>query len=319
MWFARKWVELKIVLQNIWFSITAVPWFIRNLIAFTLASKQHVLKHVSYGDRPRNNMNIYLPDGHNNTDAKYPVVVFVHGGIWIQGDKVIYHKLGEHFRQHNTICVVANYTLYPKGLFEDMLDDMNRVIEWVVKNIDNYGGDTNKITLFGHSAGAHLIGLALVNKCNRERAHIKDGWSLKDIHAWIAMSGVYDLEQHYEYEKQRLVHIISPMWRAATSVERFLLFSPALMFTEPFTGEDHFPTCYLYHGGDDIMCPPIQTSKLADTLKKELRGGNGVRNVVNSVILEGFAHSDLITSFIGMNVDGKKMERLWSDIEKIIK
>jgi prenylcysteine alpha-carboxyl methylesterase len=295
----------------------------RNLIAYLLASHHLVKKNVKYGDRPRNNMNIYLPVGYNSSSKRYPVVMFVHGGIWIQGDKNLYHKLGEHFSKHNIICVIINYTLYPKGIFEDMLDDIQRAISWIVNTIDKYNGDTSRITLFGHSAGAHLIGLALVDKCKRERKKIPDTWHLKDIHSWIAMSGVYDLQLHYQYEKNRLVHIISPMWRAATSVERFPLFSPALLLEqiqEEFEGYDDFPCSFLYHGGNDMVCPPKQTSIMAESLRKRLKTKqhDQLRNMIKDVILDGWQHSDLITSFIGMNFNQKKMDLLWKDIEEIV-
>ncbi|KAL0480887.1 prenylcysteine alpha-carboxyl methylesterase [Acrasis kona] len=309
---SRKWVEFKIILENVLFSLSAIPWFILNLLEYYRADATFVKKDVKYGPGNRNFLNIYLP---TLQETLCPVVLFVHGGIWIQGDKKLYHRLGEHFRRNGIICVIVNYTLYPNGLFERMNNDINMAVDWTIKNISRFNGDCNRVTLLGHSAGAHLLSLSLVNKALSEAKGDKGDWSLSDIHAFIAMSGVYDLVTHYEYEKVKSIHIVSPMWKASSGVDRLNLFSPILLLKSVKSKFSDFPNTYLYHGTKDIRCPPIQTRLLHEALADVVNESQTVKLVE----LEGWEHSDLITSFIGMYFDEGKMNRMWSELKNIIK
>jgi arylformamidase len=101
--------------------------------------------------------------------TKVPIVIWVHGGGWRQGDKKyqVNNKV-TLMRSLNYIMVSINYRLSP---FDFELNNPNRIkypthnndvadaIRWVYDNIGTYGGDKDKIALLGHSAGAHLVSL----------------------------------------------------------------------------------------------------------------------------------------------------------------
>lgn len=107
-------------------------------------------------------------------ETKKPIVIFVHGGGWAIGDKAdqIQNKVNL-FESLNYVFVSINYRLSP---FPYELNNPNRIkypthnkdaadaIKWVVDNIDEYGGDPNKIALMGHSAGAQLVALTGTDK-----------------------------------------------------------------------------------------------------------------------------------------------------------
>jgi len=90
------------------------------------------------------------------------VVVFVHGGGFERGDK---HQKGSPFgdnlmlylNQHGMVGVNINYRLAPKNHWPDAQQDLAAAIRWVKTNIAQYGGDPNRIVLWGVSAGASLI------------------------------------------------------------------------------------------------------------------------------------------------------------------
>ena len=108
-------------------------------------------------------------DIYNNQPGRdKPVVVFVHGGGWILGDKAtkIKRKVAL-FKELDYIFVSANYRLssffnkkvqYPKHTI-----DVADAIKWIFDSIDSYGGDKNKIVLLGHSAGAQMISLLVTS------------------------------------------------------------------------------------------------------------------------------------------------------------
>jgi len=105
---------------------------------------------------------------------KKPIIVYVHGGGWSIGDKTnqLDNKI-DLFKSLNYILVSVNYRLSP---FPFDVSNPNRIkyplhnidiadaLNWVYNNIDQYGGNKNKIALMGHSAGAHLVALTGTNK-----------------------------------------------------------------------------------------------------------------------------------------------------------
>ena len=100
--------------------------------------------------------------------GKRPVIIFVHGGGWVAGDKGMLEKhvpeFIEYFLNKNYILVNANYRLFkrsePKyGRYDKQASDVAKAVKWTQKNAHLYGGDGNNITLIGFSAGAHLVAL----------------------------------------------------------------------------------------------------------------------------------------------------------------
>jgi carboxylesterase family protein len=53
----------------------------------------------------------------------------------------------------------------PLPLPDDMVRDIGQTLAWVRQSIGFYGGDTEKIVLMGHSAGAHLVALCVLDRC----------------------------------------------------------------------------------------------------------------------------------------------------------
>jgi acetyl esterase/lipase len=92
-----------------------------------------------------------------------PVFVYVHGGAWYHGNKEIYSQLGHNLAEMNVVTVITNYRLGPYANFMDMARDCSSAIKWTHENIENYGGDKNRIFISGHSAGGHLAALITVD------------------------------------------------------------------------------------------------------------------------------------------------------------
>ncbi|WP_250252901.1 alpha/beta hydrolase [Chryseobacterium sp. Marseille-Q3244] len=104
-------------------------------------------------------LDLYTP---KNFSGKLPVLIYVHGGGWIEGSKAVYAdnylettiaKLME--KQYAVISI--NYTLLNDNTYFPLpLQDTKDAVRWVRKNAEKYNFDTNNIGLFGASAGAHL-------------------------------------------------------------------------------------------------------------------------------------------------------------------
>ncbi|MEJ5052381.1 alpha/beta hydrolase [Chryseobacterium culicis] len=105
-------------------------------------------------------LDLYIPK--NVAAEKIPVLIYVHGGGWIEGDKVVHadnylETTVEKLLAKQYAVISINYTLLNDSThFPLPLEDTKDAIRWVRKNADKYHFDTNNIGLFGASAGAHL-------------------------------------------------------------------------------------------------------------------------------------------------------------------
>lgn len=119
------------------------------------ADKQGITlaRDLSYGPDPRQCLDVFEPSGAKNR----PVLVFVHGGAFTRGSKSvdgeIYDNVLYWFARQGFIGVNIEYRLAPAAQYPAGAQDVALAIEWVARNIGQYGGDPGNIVLMGHSAG----------------------------------------------------------------------------------------------------------------------------------------------------------------------
>jgi len=94
---------------------------------------------------------------------KMPVLIFVHGGNWNSGSKNQYGFFGRNFARKGVVTVIPDYTLSPLAGYDTMAAQIAAVIQWTKQNIAQYNGDPDQIFITGHSAGGHLVALAVMN------------------------------------------------------------------------------------------------------------------------------------------------------------
>src|SRR5205085_10633222 len=110
-------------------------------------------------DEAKHKLDIYVPKEKTNA----PVFFFVHGGAWVSGDRAQYPPLGNRYASEGIITVVPSYRLGPKNKFPAQIEDVAAAFAWTVRHIGEFGGDTNRIFIGGHSAGGHLSALLMMN------------------------------------------------------------------------------------------------------------------------------------------------------------
>ena len=97
---------------------------------------------------------LYRPD---STEATVPTVVFIHGGGFVIGD------IETHDNQARSICAGAeavvlsiDYRLAPETPWPAAVDDCHAAVQWAADNIDQLGGDIDRLAVAGDSAGGNL-------------------------------------------------------------------------------------------------------------------------------------------------------------------
>lgn len=113
------------------------------------------LNNLSYGTDPAQKLNLGLPAVRN---SQTPLVVVVHGGGWVIGDKSEVQFLLTGLKQRGYAVANINYRLTTNNPdnYKMQLDDLDSAIQYCFRNASYYSFNTQKIYLVGHSAGAHL-------------------------------------------------------------------------------------------------------------------------------------------------------------------
>lgn len=115
-----------------------------------------VVRDARYGPDERNRLDVFSPV---EAGASRPVVLFVHGGAYVRGDKrtpgTPYHdNVGVWAARCGFVGVNMTYRLAPAHPYPAGAADVGAALAWVRENIARYGGDPDAVTLLGHSAGA---------------------------------------------------------------------------------------------------------------------------------------------------------------------
>lgn len=145
---------------------TSLPYLTAILLTiYALAARAApiVIKDITYGEAPRQKLDIYKPV-RTKKDPLLPVHVFVHGGAWKMGNKNQHSGMGDFYAARGVILVAVNYRLFPKDPHPAQVEDVAAALRWVHDHIAEHGGDRNRLVLSGHSAGAHLVALVATDE-----------------------------------------------------------------------------------------------------------------------------------------------------------
>lgn len=149
-------------------------------------------RDIAYGEFGRRNTLDIWSRADLRRDANAPVLVQVHGGAWIMGNKEQQAMpLMAHMAERGWVCVAINYRLSPRSTWPDHIVDVKRALAWVKDNIAEHGGDPDFVAITGGSAGGHLCSLAALSANDPA---FQPGFEQADtsVVAAVPFYGVYD-------------------------------------------------------------------------------------------------------------------------------
>ncbi|KAL3680331.1 hypothetical protein R1sor_023287 [Riccia sorocarpa] len=302
-------------------------------------------RNLRYGNAKRTMLDVYTPEN-SDLSSSLPVLMFVHGGVWSSGDKTLFSPIGATLAHHGLIAVLVQYSLYPKVLSKDQVQELSQALTWTQDNIHQFGGDPERVHVMGHSSGAHLCGMLFWERVSRKlNASARPGVQAVDKRqprCYIGCSGVYNIAEHYKYEIGRGVHSLSCMNPANGGPENFDAMSPELLFesllpligkkkdrnskngelTQDKNGLEEFdwdqfaasvPPFINFASDNDITVPPTSSIKFSHLLRKlGFRSGTCVH--------ETLAHDDFVCWVRGYKgVDNLPSHILLKDILEIVR
>jgi acetyl esterase/lipase len=148
-----------------------------------------VERDLKYGPNERNRLDIFMPQA---TTSGKPVLIFVHGGAFVGGNKrrtpdsPFYDNIMLWAVKNGFIGVNMTYRLAPQYRWPTGAEDIAAAVKWVSEQIGERGGDPSRIYLMGHSAGAIHVASYVSHP---EFFKVKDG----GVKGAIMVSGIYDL------------------------------------------------------------------------------------------------------------------------------
>lgn len=154
-------------------------------------------------------LDVYRPKG---VTHPLPVIISVHGGGWVYGDKEVYQYYGMSLAQHGFVVVNYSYRLAPEHPYPACFEDLTLVLQWIKENHDQYQMDLNHLFAVGDSAGAHILSLyacCLTNPQYRKMVNFPVCQDLS-FQAIALNCGVYNLEDNHLTNTQALMEALFP-------------------------------------------------------------------------------------------------------------
>ncbi|HLA63000.1 MAG TPA: alpha/beta hydrolase [Rhodothermales bacterium] len=242
----------------------------------------------------KNRLNLFLPLADSVRGARWPVVVFVHGGGWDTGDRDftfggadLYNNVGRFFASHGVGAAVVSYRLMPGVTWREQVADAARAVAWVHGHVADYGGDPDAVFVMGHSAGAHLI-----TRVALDPAPLRDaGFGAGRLCGAIPVSGAaldltdretFLLEDNFDYYAARFAPDRVPLEEPPASPVPWQVDASPL----PFARADAPPFLFIYAGGETRALQ--RQSQLLDTA---LRAA-GARSRI--VVAPGLSHTRIV-------------------------
>ncbi|MHB1455215.1 MAG: alpha/beta hydrolase [Saccharofermentanales bacterium] len=145
-----------------------------------------VSKDIPYlGDgNPMHLLNVYRPA---DVHSSLPVIINIHGGGWIYGNKELNRNYCGHLALHQYAVVGMSYRLLPECNLQGQVRDIFASLRWIAEHSAEYGFDLDRVFICGDSAGGHLAGLVT---CIQTSVRLQELYSIKPIPFTIKAVGI---------------------------------------------------------------------------------------------------------------------------------
>ncbi len=250
----------------------AAPLSRRSLLMPSFPSRRRYTsaggQDLPYGEAGRrNHLDIWrradLP-----ADAGAPVLLQVHGGAWVIGQKEGQaYPLMAHLAERGWVCVTINYRLSPRATWPDQIVDIKRAIAWTRATIADHGGDPGFLAITGGSAGGHLASLAALTP---GLAAYQPGFEDADtsVAAAVPFYGVYDFTDRHGGANRGLESLLARrVFKTTLADDRtnWDLASP-MSHVRPDA-----PPFFVLHGTNDTIVPVEQARSFSSMLREVSR------------------------------------------------
>lgn len=251
-----------------------LPEVVRTEVPLTVAERSvpalgdrrqyRAARDLAYGEfGRRNHLDIWrradLPP-----DAGAPVLLQVHGGAWMIGEKEVQGEiLLSEMARRGWVGVSIEYRLSPRATWPEHLVDVKRAIAWTRATIASHGGDPSFLAVTGGSAGGHLAALAALTAGDPE---YQPGFADLDtsVQACVPLYGVYDVADLAGTGRREILGLWEQRVMKARLADDPAAFERASPVARVHAGA---PPMFVVHGRNDTLVPVEQARRFVAELR----------------------------------------------------
>ena len=235
-------------------------------------------------------LDIYLPD---EGDGPFPVIVSVHGGAFLMGDKADFQVNAMLNGLKRGYAVVSiNYRLSGEAIFPAQIFDVKAAIRFIKANATQYKLNPNKIAAWGGSAGGHLVSLlgtsGGVKKLeDKKMGNANHSSNVQAVVDWFGPINFIQMDEDFKKSGKGKADHSEADSPESKLIGKQITTAPALVKaanpTTYITKDD--PPFFIQHGTVDRLVPTEQSINFSVALQKVLG-----KEKVTLKLLEGVDH-----------------------------
>lgn len=264
--------------------------FAQTSKSILLQQKTAVSENITYKKDSKGTdlqLDMYRPK--NSGQKKLPVVIFLHGGAWALGDKVIapdnyIEQTILKLTEKKYAVLSVNYRLVSDEVhFPGPIEDSKDAVRWVRRNADQYGFDADNIGYWGVSAGAHLsllsaytpdnefMGNQELSKYSGKVNYVVDNFGPTDMNRLLHTRAPKPLLFIVGLISKKIIDIRTKIAKGMTgydiNTERKKVIEACKTISPLYYTENTVPTLIL-HGNKDKIAPIRHSKRLNKMLDK---------------------------------------------------
>lgn len=220
------------------------------------ASKKQSLYEVKYGPKTRHTLNVCLPA---NRSTNTPVIIFIHGGAWLFGDKNVHDVEMSQFANQGVACATINYRFassITQVRYAEMVQDVRLALDFIASKSDDWQVATDRFGLVGQSAGAHLA------LCTSYTANADN--KIKAVVSWAGPVNLLDPDQLKITGGPMVAKNL--VGADLKTKEDSLLYEAASPYYQIHVG---IPPTLIIQGTNDIAVPYVSVIRFYSALQQE--------------------------------------------------
>lgn len=215
------------------------------------------------------NLNLYYPKNYDyEKDGKLPVIIDIHGGGWMHGDKELNQHYCEYLASLGNCVMGMSYRLLPNTDLQGMIQDIFESIHWLEQHGEMRGFDLSKVLLTGDSAGGHLTSLVLCIQQSEKLQKIYGVTPVRfDFSAAAICNGVCEMHNIYCFTKglcKKLDREMNRMFLGKSG--KRAAWKDYMSFSQVISEAEKLPPVLVISSESDPLYE--QTQWLVDNLKK---------------------------------------------------
>ncbi|WP_339303759.1 alpha/beta hydrolase [Paenibacillus sp. FSL R5-0519] len=223
-----------------------------------------LVANVPYADQGRNDstLDIYYPSA---TSEPLPIVLWVHGGGWVLGDKADIANYAVQLAKQGYVVVSMNYALAPDTTYPIPVVQTNQALNYVKNHVSEYQGDPENLFLAGNSAGAQIASqtaAVVTNPSLAKLMNITPSVQPEELRGVLLFCGPYNLSTVAE---TGFPLIRTFLW-SYTGVKTFEDYPRLNEMSTVLQTTEAYPPAFITSGNDDPLTS--QSIELAQVLKR---------------------------------------------------